>query len=84
MSNGDMSVASPGEAPATYRTVRRYIWLAYGLALIFLTIFAWGSDFFSPKGERTLYTARCVNGRWSEGRCNGRLETAERIRYKVQ
>ena len=84
MSNGDTSVARPGEASVTYRTVRRYVWLAYGLALIFLVIFAWGSDFFSPKGERTLYTARCQNGQWEDGHCTGRLESAERIRYKVQ
>ena len=84
MNKGDMSAAPSDEGASAYRHLRRWIWLTYGLVLVFLAIFGWGSDFFSPKGERTLYTARCLSGHWEDGRCTGRLAASGRIRYKVQ
>lgn len=84
MNNGSTSLAQSDDQPPSYRIIRRYICLVYAMVVIFLTIVAWGSDFFSAKGERTLYTARCTDGQWVKGHCTGRLESAERIRYKVQ
>lgn len=46
-----------------------------------LAALIWISDSITLQGERTIYTARCVNGEWRGEDCSGRLVAAERYHY---
>jgi hypothetical protein len=48
-----------------------------------LAAFVWSTDSITLQGERTIYTARCDRGAWAEDRCTGKLEAAERYRYRA-
>jgi hypothetical protein len=45
--------------------------------------FVWAADIVSLQGERTVYTAACINGTWTGGVCSGKLVAAERFRFRA-
>jgi hypothetical protein len=45
--------------------------------------FVWAIDFVTLQGERTIYTARCQGETWLDDRCTGKLEAAERYRFRA-
>ncbi len=55
------------------------------LALLFaaLALFIWATDSVTLQGERTIYTAICAAGAWAGDSCNGRLEAAQRYRFRA-
>ena len=61
----------------------RRIVLALLLAFFALGVFAWANDRITSQGERTIYTADCVQGDWQADRCTGRLVAAKRYRFRV-
>ena len=56
-------------------------------AFLFIVVFGitglWLSDQVTWQDEITVYTARCRDGAWDGERCSGRLEAAERYRYRA-
>jgi hypothetical protein len=59
------------------------IWLACLLVLAVLGLVAWGDDFITLQGERTVYTAGCQQGVWVGQRCTGKLVAADRFRFRA-
>jgi len=49
------------------------IWLFFVLVLAGLCGVAWATDFITPQGERTVYTAECERGTWQGAHCTGTL-----------
>jgi hypothetical protein len=59
------------------------IWLLVLLLLSLLGVFAWGADFITLQGERTVYTANCEQGSFSGHRCSGTLVAGPRYRFRA-
>jgi hypothetical protein len=59
------------------------IWLSCVLVLALLGVAAWAADFITLQGERTVYTANCVQGTWQGKRCSGKLVAGERHRFRA-
>jgi hypothetical protein len=56
------------------------------LSIVAMTLFVgffWASDIVTLQGERTVYTAGCVEGTWAGDRCTGKLVAAERFRFRA-
>jgi hypothetical protein len=58
-------------------------WLIATLMALTFAAFAWASDHITLKGERTIYSARCIGGSWDGDRCEGRLVAGERYRFRA-
>ena len=58
-------------------------WAVLLAVIAILAAFVWSTDSITLQGERTIYTARCDRGAWVEGRCTGKLEAAERYRFRA-
>jgi hypothetical protein len=59
------------------------VW-AFVIALVVALGFAaWASDFVTVQGERTVYTAECVDGSWQGDRCSGKVTAGTRYRYRA-
>jgi hypothetical protein len=54
-----------------------------GIALALFAGFFWASDTVTLQGERTVYTAGCVDGTWEGDRCIGKLVAGERFRFRA-
>jgi len=48
-----------------------------------LAAYGWATDKIALQGECTTYTVRCVGGAWQDNQCSGRLESAERFRFRA-
>jgi hypothetical protein len=59
------------------------IWLFFALVLAGLCGVAWATDFITPQGERTVYTAECERGAWQGAHCTGRLAAGARHRFRA-
>src|SRR2546427_8730224 len=59
------------------------IWLFFALVLAGLCGVAWATDFITPQGERTVYTAECERGVWQGAHCTGRLAAGARHRFRA-
>jgi len=59
------------------------IWLIVSLLAGLLGLGAWLSDYVTPQGERTVYTAECQGGPWMGKRCSGQLTAGVRFRFRV-
>jgi uncharacterized protein VirK/YbjX len=72
--------------PAGARNVRRGREVRYAVAVVaalaLVGTLAWGNDFITPDGERTVYTAQC-DGQWEGDRCTGRLLAGDRYRFRA-
>lgn len=53
------------------------------IAFLALGVFAWATDKVTSQGERTIYTADCVQGKWLANRCTGKLVAAKRYRFRA-
>jgi hypothetical protein len=69
------------ECERSHRRILRRVWIGFGAATFGLAVMMWSADVISFEDERTIYTADCLDGQWSEGRCTGRLQAADRIRF---
>ena len=69
------------ECECSHRRILRRVWIGFGAATFGLAVMMWSADVISFEDERTIYTADCLDGQWSEGRCTGRLQAADRIRF---
>ena len=58
-------------------------WAAVLAGGALLAVFVWASDSITPNGERTIYTVACQHGAWQGSVCTGRLDAAERYRYRA-
>jgi len=59
------------------------IWLSFLAILVFLAVLVWGTDYFTLKGEWTIYTVGCEQGAWHGNECSGQLVSAERYRFRA-
>ena len=59
------------------------IWLFFVLVVAGLCGVAWATDFITPQGERTVYTAECEGGVWQGAHCTGALAAGERYRFRA-
>lgn len=68
---------------------RKRGWCVTRLWMILLPIavaaglWVWAADIVNLQGERTIYTAGCVNGKWEGDQCSGKLVAAERFRFRA-
>jgi hypothetical protein len=53
------------------------------LLIAFVVALLWGSDRITMQGERTIYTADCVDGTWSGKVCSGRLAPGKRYAFRA-
>lgn len=53
------------------------------LVLAVAGLSVWAADIVNLQGERTIYTAGCVNGKWEGDQCTGKLVAAERFRFRA-
>ena len=72
---------SPEDSERAHRRIIRRVWLGFGIVALGLVVMVWGADVISFEDERTIYTAECVDGKWVDGACSGRLRAADRIRF---
>jgi hypothetical protein len=80
-STGEVHNGQPLSGGWGLRLIR--VWLSVGGVLAGLGVAAWASDFVTRQGERTIFTADCVDGRWVGRSCSGKLVAGERYRYRV-
>jgi hypothetical protein len=59
------------------------IWLFFVLVVAALCGVAWATDFVTPQGERTVYTAECERGIWQGAHCTGTLVAGVRHRFRA-
>jgi hypothetical protein len=59
----------------------RKAWLCLGLVFVALGVDVWLGDTISSEGQKTIYTAGCVQGEWSDGKCSGSLAAGARFRF---
>lgn len=61
----------------------RHVWLTFvAIAGIFAAL-AWGNDYFTLQGERTIYTVDCKEGGWKGDECTGKLLSGDRYRFRA-
>ena len=48
-----------------------------------IAAYAWATDKVAWQGECTIYTVRCDQGEWQGSRCGGKLQPAERYRFRT-
>ena len=65
----------------SHRRILRRVWAGFASVGFGLAVMMWSADVISFEDERTIYTAECQGGDWTEGRCTGRLKAADRIRF---
>ncbi len=62
-------------------------WFIYLAVIAALGAVTWGSDAITLQGERTVYTADCVQGsgpgQWQGRLCSGRLAAGDRFRFRA-
>jgi len=64
------------------------MWALRTLLIFFTTVtalaaYGWGTDKIALQGECTIYVVRCVGGAWQQNQCSGKLEPAERFRFRA-
>lgn len=52
-------------------------------SILILGLIVWTTDFITPQGERTVYTAGCHRGIWQDDQCTGNLVAGERFRFRA-
>jgi len=60
----------------------KFRWVAIPV-LCLLTAFIWASDRITLQGERTVYTVKCVDGKWDNNSCSGEISAGPRFRYRA-
>jgi len=58
-------------------------WSFVALVVAVIASFLWASDKITLEGERTVYTVDCRGGAWRGAHCSGKLEAAERFRFRA-
>ena len=53
------------------------------VVMALLGVFMWVVDYVTLEGEWTIYTAQCVGGTWVKENCTGKLQAAERHRFRA-
>lgn len=62
---------------------RRIVIKTVGILLLGLGLTVSLSDFITPQGERTIYTAECKDGNWKAEECTGILIAGDRFRFRA-
>ena len=66
------------------RRIQRFTRAFLVLLLIALVVaLLWGSDRITMQGERTIYTADCVDGTWAGKVCSGKLAPGKRYAFRA-
>jgi hypothetical protein len=74
---------SAEDCERSHRRILRRVWIGFAAAAFGLAVMMWSADVISFEDERTIYTADCLGGEWTDGRCTGRLKAADRIRFRA-
>ena len=74
---------SAEDCERSHRRILRRVWIGFAAAAFGLGVMMWSADVISFEDERTIYTADCLGGEWTEGRCTGHLKAADRIRFRA-
>ncbi len=57
-------IGARASGPAPERGRRVWGYLVFALFVLVIGTYVWGTDFVTPDGEWTIYTARCDRGQW--------------------
>ena len=80
---GEAIARAAEEGERSCRWLLRRVWIGFGVVAMALAGAGWAADAVSPQGERTIYTASCMDGAWQGERCTGRLHPEARVRFKA-